>query len=246
MQREKVIEIQDITFSYDRKIILENASLTVYRGDFLAIVGPNGSGKSTLVKLMLGLLRPQRGKIFILGKPVEYFNQWEKVGYLSQRAAYFNPHFPATVREVVGAQASAHLGFLKPMRPKDWEKVEKALDTVGLSELSNCMVGRLSGGQQQKVMLARMLVAEPELLFLDEPLVGLDPESQESLYTLLKRLHQECVLTIIMVTHDISGIIKRVNRMVCIHQNKILEHDPRLYRDKKITPGYIAQLYHLH
>ncbi|HBT19828.1 MAG TPA: zinc ABC transporter ATP-binding protein [Peptococcaceae bacterium] len=250
MQREKVmekiIEVKDITFSYGSKTILENASLTVFRSDFLAVVGPNGSGKSTLIKLILGLLKPQKGKILIFNTPVEAFNQWKKIGYLSQRAAFFNSHFPATVREVVGAQASAHLGFLKPMRPKDWERVEKSLEMVGLSELGNCLVGRLSGGQQQKVMLARILVAEPELLFLDEPMVGLDPESQESLYMLLEKLHKEQGLTIVMVTHDISGTVKRVNRMVCIHQNKILEHDPQLYKDKKITHSYITQLYHLH
>jgi len=245
-EREKIIEVKDLSFAYDKRLVLDKANLAVYRSDFLAVVGPNGSGKSTLIKLILGLLKPQKGKVYLLGKDVESFNQWHRVGYISQKATAFNPTFPATVREVVEAQTSAHLGIFKRMKRRQWEKVDAALEMVGLTDFRDSLVGKLSGGQQQKVMLARVLVTEPELMLLDEPMVGIDLESQESIYSLLTSLHKRHNLTVIMVTHDISSVIEKVNRLVCIHQHKIFEHDPLAYRGRMFKNGYLSQLYHLH
>ena len=108
---EKILEANNIYFGYDEKTILEDISLNIYRGDFLGIVGPNGSAKSTLLKLMLGILKPQKGSISLLGAPIENFNQWGRIGYISQRVRDFNSAFPATVEEIVGANLYSKMGF---------------------------------------------------------------------------------------------------------------------------------------
>lgn len=246
MQNNPVIEVSDLTFRYGRKTILEEAALEVFPSDFLSIVGPNGSGKSTLLKLILGLLKPQSGKVLLFGQEAGSFNQWPKLGYLSQKATSFNPTFPATVREVVGAHAAAKRSLVKRMTRKEWELTDSAIDRVGLGDQRNCLVGKLSGGQQQRVFLARILVNCPEILLLDEPLVGIDPAAQDALQQLLNDLHRNQNLTIVMVTHDITYAAATSTRLVCIHQHRIFEHNPQDYSTAFIQEKGLSQLYHFH
>lgn len=243
---EHVLEVNDLSFAYQGKPILKDVGFTVDRGDFLGIIGPNGSGKSTLVKLMLKLLIPAKGEIKIFGTDIQRFDEWYRVGYVSQKANSFNGDFPATVNEIVGANLMARTGIFG-RKPKDYqEKVYHALKKVGMQEYGNQLIGRLSGGQQQRVFIARVLVSDPEIMFLDEPTVGIDVKSEEALYCLLARLNEELGITIVMVTHDIGAITVHANKLVCLGEDGLVVHDIH----EPMTEEKLSKLYgygvHLH
>ena len=212
----KVIEVNDLSFGYGERLICKNVGFSVEKGDFVGIIGPNGSGKSTLIKLLLRQLKPIKGQIKLLGQDIEKFDQWNKIGYVAQKANSFNTSFPATVEEVVSANLFPKIGLFKRIKNKHRELVYKALETVGMEEYKDRLIGNLSGGQQQRVFIARALVSEPELIFLDEPTVGIDSESEGALYCLLGRLNQEKKITIVMVTHDIGAVIVHTNKIAYV------------------------------
>ena len=214
-----VLELKNIHYKYNYDTVLENICFTVNKGDFLAIVGPNGSGKSTLLKLILRLLKKQDGDILIYGKPIDLFTEWEKVGFVSQKANAFNSGFPANVFEVVRSGLTKKAGLFRSF-PKDAkEKVENALKLVDMEQFTGHNIGELSGGQQQRVFIARAIVSNPEILILDEPTVGIDTKRVASFYDLLDRLNKEQQITLIIVTHDLSGITEKASRVVSLNRN---------------------------
>ncbi|WP_044641456.1 metal ABC transporter ATP-binding protein [Risungbinella massiliensis] len=213
-----IIEVNNVSFSYDNQKVLDQVNLTLNKGEFLGILGPNGSGKSTLMKLILGLLKPDEGSIQIFETPV---NQWKKryrLGYVSQKSNSFDSGFPATVREVVTSGLVGKKGLFRRYNKQDRQRVEKALDIVGIADLANRNIGKLSGGQQQRAFIARALVTDPELLILDEPTVGIDAKSTASFYQLLADLHQQKDLSLILVTHDIGVVSSTVDRVACLNR----------------------------
>jgi len=235
----RVIEVDNLSFAYRENYILKNASFAVDRGDFVGIIGPNGSGKSTLVKLMLKILTPASGQIRIFGEDIRKFNRWSKVGYISQKANSFNGEFPATVNEIVGASLLANNGIFR-RKPADYDRrVYEALKKVGMQDYGGKLIGRLSGGQQQRVFIARVLVAEPEIMFLDEPTVGIDAKSEEALYCLLARLNEELGITIIMVTHDIGAITVHANKLICLGENGLSVYDS----DEAVSDRVLSEIY---
>ncbi|KXG76135.1 metal ABC transporter ATP-binding protein [Thermotalea metallivorans] len=221
---EKVISLKDVSFGYDQNLVLENIHLDVFQGDYLGIVGPNGSAKSTLLKLMLGILKPQRGTIQIFGQDIEKFRDWGKIGYVAQKATSFNVGFPATVEEVVGGNLYTSIGLCRGIKRIHRDKIHKALEFVGMEDYCNRLIGNLSGGQQQKVFIARALVSSPQIIFLDEPTVGIDLKSQEEFYRLLEKLHKEMQITILMVSHDIGVITEKVTRVACMGDKRLITH----------------------
>ncbi|AUS95826.1 zinc ABC transporter ATP-binding protein [Clostridium thermosuccinogenes] len=235
----KVIEVNNLSFGYDGRLTIKDVSFSVDKGDFVGIIGPNGSGKSTLVKLLLGILRPSGGQIRILGENIEKFNCWDKIGYVSQKANAYNTAFPATVEEVVSANLFSRIGLFKPIGRKHRDVVYNALKLVGMQDYGKSLIGNLSGGQQQRVFIARVLVSEPEIMFLDEPTVGIDVKSEEELYCMLARLNNELGITIMMVTHDISAVTVHANKLACMADKGLVMHDPKEEDAKK----YISQLY---
>lgn len=243
-----IIKVNKLTFGYNDKIILENVNWEVNRGDFVGILGSNGSGKSTLMKLLLRILSPIDGEIQILGENIERFKQWEKIGYVPQKANAFNTNFPANVEEIVGANIIKKRGFGKVSKEQGMEAISKALSTVGMLEYRKSLIGCLSGGQQQRVFIARALVNNPEILFLDEPTVGIDIKSEDALYCLLAELNQNLGLTIIMVSHDISALTVHAGKLVCMGNKKLIFHDAR----EELSQEFITELYghdvklHLH
>ncbi|HZJ76411.1 MAG TPA: metal ABC transporter ATP-binding protein [Oscillospiraceae bacterium] len=236
---EKVLVVKDMHFGYDKKYVLENVNLTVFRGDFLGVVGPNGSAKSTLIKIILGILKPQKGTVILLNSPIERFNQWGRIGYISQRVRNFNLAFPATVEEIVGANLYSQMGFFKFLNKDHRMKIKKALDVVDMSDYQNHLIGSLSGGQQQKVFIARTLISDPEIIFMDEPLVGVDVQSQEQFYGLMGKLNKDLGITLVMVSHDIGVITDKANRVACVGNKKVCVHPSENF-DKK---GHIKDVY---
>jgi zinc transport system ATP-binding protein len=220
----KVVEIKNVSFGYDQNVVLENIHLDVYEGDYLGIVGPNGSAKSTLLKLMLNILKPTQGKIEIFGQNIEKFKEWGKVGYVAQKATSFNTSFPATVEEVVGANLYSHIGLFRGMNKTHKEKIHEALEVVGMEAYYKRLIGNLSGGQQQKVFIARALVSSPKVIFLDEPTVGIDLKSQGEFYRLLEKLNKEMGITIIMISHDVGMITEKVSRVACMGDKRLVTH----------------------
>jgi zinc transport system ATP-binding protein len=216
---EPVVKLSSVSFQYDEKVVLEDVSLTLERGDFIGIVGPNGSGKSTLMKLILGLLQPAKGTVELFGQPLHKFRDWTKIGYVAQQVAHGAGGFPATVREVVASGLVGKVGMFRRLQSRHHEKVREAVERVGLMEKLDQRIGSLSGGQLQRVFIARALVAEPELLILDEPTVGVDQESIEQFYELLRSLKEENGLTMMIVSHDVGVMTQWVNKVACLQRN---------------------------
>ncbi|SFX31772.1 zinc transport system ATP-binding protein [Thermoactinomyces sp. DSM 45891] len=213
-----ILKVSHLYFSYGNQKVLDDVSLSLEEGEFLGILGPNGSGKSTLMKIVLGLMTPQQGEIDLFGSSIAHFKERSRIGYVSQKANSFNLGFPATVREVVASGLTGKLGLFKRYKKSDWQRVDEVIEQVELSHLANRNIGKLSGGQQQRAFIARALVGNPELLILDEPTVGVDAKSTTQFYELVRFLHQNQGLSVIMVTHDIGVISSYVDRVACLNK----------------------------
>jgi zinc transport system ATP-binding protein len=217
----ELVRVENVSFSYNTIPVLDNISFSIYRGDFLSIIGPNGSGKTTLVKIILGLLKPSRGAVSIMGKPTSEFRDWSKIGYVPQKATHIDPFFPASVREVVAMALLSGRSSVRPKKSETERAVKEALRKVAMESSRNTAIGSLSGGQQQRVMIARALVTSPELLFLDEPTTGVDSDTQHLFYEMLHKLNDDQNITIVLVTHDIGMVNKHVNNVACLNQQLI-------------------------
>jgi zinc transport system ATP-binding protein len=221
-----LIEIDTLSFSYEKDLILEKISLKIVSGEFLSIFGPNGGGKTTFLKLIMGFLKPTKGEVRVHSK---------EIGYVPQ-VARFDKEFPISVLEIV------LMGFLSkstwwgkyPAKAK--EKAYEAIAKVGLKGREQQAFGTLSGGQAQRVLIARALVSNPELLILDEPTANVDPEAEELIYQLLKELKKR--LTILLVTHDMQGALRMADRLLCIQRSAIF------YTAQEMCSHFALGLYH--
>lgn len=213
--RQTVIDLETVTFGYARTPVVEDISLQVDAGEYVAVVGPNGSGKSTLVKLIMGLLEPEEGSARLFGKPSTEFDDGSRLGYVAQHASA-SKEMPVTVRDVVKMGRFPHVGFGR-LTADDWEIVDSALDTVGMSAFKDRRAARLSGGQRQRTFIARALASEADMLVLDEPTVGVDAESVEAFYDLLDTLN-ETDITILLIEHDIGAVVKHADRVICLNR----------------------------
>ena len=220
MANDAVLDVREIEFAFESGRVLNGVSLSVRAGDFLVLLGPNGSGKSTLVKVALGLLEPAGGTAALFGFPAREARAREKVGYVPQRAA-ISSRVPATVAEVV-LTGRVHGSPFGVFRRADREAAAKALDRVGLAHLAGRRIGELSGGEQQRVLIARALVSDPRLLVLDEPTAGVDKESQSRFAEILRDLNASGV-TIVMVAHDVGAVGPYLTRVVALHQGHLDE-----------------------
>lgn len=213
---EPVIEIDGLSFSYSGEPVLENVDLTVTAGEFLGLVGPNAGGKSTLLKLILGLLEPQTGRIRVLGRPPRQASTL--IGYVPQYPA-FARDFPIQVQDVV---LMGRLGLGRSFgryRPSDRDAVRRALSEVEATDLARRPIGTLSGGQLQRILLARALVCEPRILILDEPTANIDMRVEDDIFDLLQALSER--LTILLVSHDVAFISGYITRIACLNRTLI-------------------------
>ncbi|MBQ7264511.1 MAG: metal ABC transporter ATP-binding protein [Firmicutes bacterium] len=213
-----ILSVKDLSFDYPDKSILHRLTFSIDKGDFLCIAGTNGTGKSTLLKLILNILRPLEGSISLLGKSSVNFSEYDKIAYVSQKATSFNRDFPATVEEIVSLGLYKKNSFFKRESKKEREqKIDEVLKKVGLTEYKKKKVGLLSGGQQQRVFIAKALISQPEIIFLDEPTVGIDVSAVDSICCLLGDLNK-AGLTIVMVTHDISSVLYHSTKILILNE----------------------------
>jgi zinc transport system ATP-binding protein len=234
-----VAELEHVCFSYDGERVLDEVSLRIGAGDFLGIIGPNGAGKTTLLRILLGLLPAECGHVRLFGTSVAQFREWERIGYIPQKAAAFDPRFPASVAEATlsGRVRGARLG--RRFTAADYEAARRALDVVGMLPFRDRLIGQLSSGQQQRVLIARALARHPQLLVLDEPTVGVDPDAQEQFYGLLRRLNREMGTTLMLVTHDIGVISQEVTRLACLNHTLVFHGSP----EEAVRSGALAEMY---
>lgn len=209
-----IISTRSLDFAYEDEVILKDINCRINKGDYIGIIGGNGVGKSTLIKLFLGELKATSGEI-----KTDYKN----IGYIPQNAGQISKDFPATVKEIVATGLYRKIGKFKFLNKDDKKKIDEVLETVGMADYKNRLIGKLSGGQQQRVALAKMLISEPEIIFLDEPQSGIDKATEKMLYDLLKRQNREKNMTILMITHDITGIEKSVNRVFFLENTHLTE-----------------------
>jgi zinc transport system ATP-binding protein len=219
------VELEAVDVGYGDVRVLEHIDLTVESGDFLGIIGPNGSGKTTLLRVMLGLREPDRGAVRLFGHPPATFRQWGRLGYVPQRAT-LDPALPVTVSEVVATGLVASLGLFGRTGARERQRIDEVLAQVGMQAHADARIGPLSIGQQQRVLIARALVSKPELLILDEPTGGVDPEAQTSFYALLRHLNRERDVTLILVSHDIGVVAKEVTKLACLNRRLIFHGRP--------------------
>ncbi len=214
-----VIEIDKLGYSYGEGWILNDLSLKIEKGDFVAVIGPNGAGKSTLLRLLAGILKPMQGSITVFGQDRESFTAWDKIGYVPQNPARQHRAFPISVKEVVALGRLSGGSMLQHYTRTDKAAVEDILQRFSLKPLEHRKIGELSGGQQQRVFLARAMVRSPQLLLLDEPATGVDPDAKEELYSMLGDINRNEGVTIVMVSHDLELAAKVCRNALCLDHN---------------------------
>ncbi len=208
--RLPLIELRDLTFRREDRVILDHVNLTVCRGDFMAITGPNGGGKTTLLRLILRLLKPSSGKIVFFDNNGQPTSATPKFGYLPQKNSV-DAHFPITVREVVSSGLLSDTSLSKDEKEA---RVHNALELIELMPLADRPIGRLSGGQLQRVLFGRAIVSRPPVLVLDEPLSYLDKHFESHLYKIVAGLASHT--TILLVSHEMSEIGAMANRHIIV------------------------------
>lgn len=239
---QKIIEFNNVSFSYGTQPVLSKASFSINKNDFVGIIGPNGGGKTTIINLLFGFLKPSMGEIKVFGDATGNQRNLKRIGYVPQKATSFDQNFPATVFEVASMGRFAKTRLMKQLTLEDKKIVEKALEEVGMLELSYKRVGDLSGGQQQRVFIARALASEPEVLILDEPFSGVDMDSQQKFYLLLKKLHEKNGLTILLVSHDIGMVSKQVTKLACVNLYVTIHDTSKGVHTKELTCAYLNEL----
>lgn len=239
MNENVILSLKNISYRYSGENVLDAVSFDVKRGDFLGLIGPNGSGKTTLLRIILGLITPQTGVVSLFGQKVTEFHDWYKIGYVPQKVTQLELRFPITVAEVVTLGRVARVGLFHRLNQRDLQIVEEALEEVDLSRYKTAVLAELSGGEQQRVFIAKALASEPELLILDEPTVGVDVEAQDRFYQQLLRLNKTKGLTLILVSHDIDVVVNEVNKLACLNKRLIYHGGPKEF----IRGNYLSKLY---
>ena len=214
----KAVEINHVSLKFNEQLILEDINFSIEEKDFIAIIGPNGGGKTTLLKVILGILTPDKGQVKVFGRKPNKAK--DLMGYLPQRLD-FDRDFPINVFETV--LMGRYHGLLKKYSTKDHEAVTEALKNVEMDKFKDRQISKLSGGQLQRVFIARAIVRDPKLLIMDEPMASIDPEMQRSFYELMSRLKEK--MAIVLVSHDVGAVSSHVDKIACLNQ-KLYFHGP--------------------
>jgi zinc transport system ATP-binding protein len=213
------VEVKHLYFKYENEWVLEDISFTLKDKEFLAIIGPNGGGKTTLLKILLGFLKPSKGEVLIYSTPPKKAR--EIIGYVPQHTN-FSLDIPITVFDIVlqGRVKKKKFFYSK----EDKSKAEEIMDKLGILEFKNRKIKDLSGGQRQKVLIARALVSEPKIILMDEPTSAIDPTGQKEILDLIETLD----MTRIVVSHDIKILLRNVDKIAFIHKKAVIHEGPKL------------------
>lgn len=240
---EFIVELKNVQTIYEgEKIpVIKDINLNIFYGEFISIIGPNGAGKTTLLETINGLLDYTKGKGYVFGKEISK-NKTEirkQIGYVIQNFE-IDPLSPFLCRDIVMTGRTGKIGTFKFSSKKDWEKVWYSMGAVGMIDFANRPIGKLSGGEFQKIILARALAQEPKLLLLDEPFSNLDMTAKMQIEIILNRIHEKEKITIAVVSHDIKRIPDRCNRIIVLSKGKIvLDGD----KEKVLKSETIRQLF---
>lgn len=232
MNTKPVIRIEEVSFSYGGPPVLEQVSLEVEAREFLGLVGPNGGGKSTLLNVVLGLLEPTSGTVSVLGRSPREARR--AIGYVPQQAT-FARDFPISVEDAILLGRLGKTRVIGGYRRQDRDLALQAMQEVEIDDLRNRRVGTLSGGQFQRMLIARALVADPQIMILDEPTANIDLRVEEDIFDLFKELNKR--MTLIVVSHDIGFISQYVTRVACLNRTLVC------HRTADITGEVIDKLY---
>lgn len=208
-----ILEIKNLYASYDNTMVLEDINLTLFEDDFLGIIGPNGGGKTTLIKCIIGLKRQKSGEIKFYKQGVEQNNL--RIGYLPQYTS-IDKTFPISVIEVILSGLSCTKNIRYKNSSEDLNKASQIIEKMGLTGLENRAIGELSGGQLQRAILGRSIIAEPDILILDEPSTYIDKKIEGKLYTILKELQPSCA--IVLISHDIPTTVNQANNFLFVNK----------------------------
>ncbi|MGB9877270.1 MAG: metal ABC transporter ATP-binding protein [bacterium] len=227
-----LLEFKDVHLGYRGEVILPSVNLLIEEGDFLGIVGPNGAGKTTLLRAIAGVLKPIKGQVIVYKPNLS-------LGYVPQRSL-LDEAYPLTALEIASMGLYKKIGVLKPVRKYE-EKAREALRIVGLAGMEKKLYRELSGGQKQKVLLARALVSEPEILLLDEPITDLDVGSQKAMMDFLSDLNKEKGITILLVSHLLDVVAERANKIVMLGDGKVVSGT----REEMLSPQRLKEFFGL-
>ena len=240
---DTAIKIENVSFSYGEVPVLEEINLTIEPEEFFGLIGPNAAGKSTLLRIILGLLKPDRGRVTVFGKPAGH--EHARIGYVPQYPSY-SSNFPITVAEVV---ALGRIGIKRGggrRRAEERGLVQNALRAVEIEGIAQRQVNTLSGGQMQRMLIARALAGAPEILILDEPTANIDVQVEEDIFALLREHNSH--MTIIVVSHDIAFISGYVDRVGCLNRTLVC-HEIETISGKTIEELYgmpVKMIHHVH
>jgi zinc transport system ATP-binding protein len=240
---EPAILVEKLSFSYGESLVLERIDLTIAPGEFVGLIGPNAGGKSTLLKLILGLLDPQSGQVRVLGQSPR--ESARRIGYVPQFPS-FARDFPISVEQVVAMGRLGASSLLGWQRAVDRDAARQSLAEVAALDLARRRIGTLSGGQLQRVLLARALAGEPEILILDEPTANIDQRVETDVFDLLATLNRH--LTILLVSHDIAFISDYVSRVACLNRTLICHGTTEVNGDaiQRLYGGHVRLVAHRH
>ncbi|MEW6163114.1 MAG: metal ABC transporter ATP-binding protein [Nitrospirota bacterium] len=245
VDKKSLVSVEGVSFSYGTTPVLIDVTFSIMPDDFLAIIGPNGSGKTTLLKIILGILQPSSGVVQLMGEDVKHFSHWERLGYVPQKATHVDPFFPASVREVVAMGLLSQKRFPRLLKHKDEKAIDEAIEKVNMRRLKNRRIGELSGGEQQRVFIARAIVNNPAILFLDEPTTGVDAEGQARFYDMLDELNKTYGITIVLITHDISVITKHARKVACLNQRLVFHGTHEEFCNSAVVQEILRGDHHL-
>lgn len=228
---DPIIDISELDFAYRDALVLKNVTLRIEEGTTLGLIGPNGGGKTTLIRLLLGLLSPTRGTITVAGiSPVQAIRRGNLIGYLPQNPALSDSRLPLTARQVARLGLAGKTRMLQGLDKADSAFVDELLEMLSIGGLAQVPIGDLSGGQLQRVLIARALAARPRILLLDEPTTGIDRLGQQQFLESIGQLKQRLGLTIILVSHDLRAVSAVSERIACLnltlHYHDVPEHLP--------------------
>lgn len=233
LEKQSCITVEKLSYQIDENLILDNVTFNLNTGDYVGIVGPNGGGKTTLIKLILGLIKPTKGQIKIFGEKLNSAIINKEIGYVPQKIGQALNGFPTTVEEVVKSGRTVKRGWLRGFSKKDLEAIDEAMKMTGVKKYAKKLISEISGGERQRVFIARALAAQPKILILDEPTSGVDIGHQEIFYEFLKDLRKNFNLTIIYVSHDIDFIAKEVSTVLCLNQKLVCHQSPKAFLTKE-------------